>query len=568
MSLSGSLGIIVLAAPFCTSVSAVLLLVGLLQVRLVRWSQLRAEFDRGGLAQLRPVATRMLSDTASCVVTTIAGGPAAATGFVVTSSWRSAVDPGEMILPVTQKSNSLCAVICSLVAISSTVLDGPRLALTLVWVGAHWALKIANERFRPTVEMPTESAALQFLVAMTIIITSLVLSLFSGEVFNWLILGFVIGGARILSELSVLPMLNLSTSCSPPVFIGTLVSVVQGVMNPVQGVLVAGPALVLDWRTKRSFVDSGEHEEALLTRVEASLPKLLESPRERKLFYFLILTAIFMAVEFIYGLCVNSLGLVSDSFHMLLDAASIALTLYSVHLAALPRTETYPFGFGRYEILSGFTNATLLLLVAVFVFFEAIERVMEPPSIDQNYLVGVSVLGLVVNIVGLFMFSSDGHAHSHSHGGQPCCASTDLNLRALYLHILADFLGSVSVIVSSAIVTFTGSMAADPICSAFIACLIFASAIPVVTSSGAALLLQSPVSTTELKTALGRFGMQVHHLKVWTQSTTPNEQFIATLKISTAANSVKNAKAQVLAQLKFSSPSFTEENVSVQVQSL
>jgi cation diffusion facilitator family transporter len=272
---------------------------------------------------------------------------------------------------------------------------------------------------------------------------------------------------------------------------------------------------------QRKKPDSDSDSASLLARI-------LDSPEQRKLACFLALTLFFMLMELVYGMQANSIGLVSDSFHMLLDSASIGIGLYAAFMASWPRSASHPFGFGRYETLSGFTNGVLLLAIAVFIFLESAARVLDPPDVDSENLLFVSVCGLSVNVIGVVFFHE---AHAHGHGGDHdgCCGGgSDHNMRGVYLHILADLLGSVSVIASSVVVRTTGFMAADPLCSLLISTFIFFTAWPLVVVTGKALLQSMPGGDSvepRLRRAVAAAAAagagstaQILHCRAWVQS--------------------------------------------------
>jgi zinc transporter 5/7 len=108
------------------------------------------------------------------------------------------------------------------------------------------------------------------------------------------------------------------------------------------------------------------------------------------------------------------LGLLSDGFHMLFDCTALVLGLYAALMSRWKPTRVFSYGYGRVEVLSGFVNGLFLVVVAFFVFYEAIGRLFEPPEINTDRLLIVSVAGFAVNMIGIFSFS---HAHAHAHGG-------------------------------------------------------------------------------------------------------------------------------------------------------
>lgn len=276
---------------------------------------------------------------------------------------------------------------------------------------------------------------------------------------------------------------------------------------------------------------------------------ILSNSKQRRLATFFSLTMFYMLVELIYGLHSNSLGLVSDSFHMLLDSASIAIGLFAAYMAVWKPDASHAYGFGRYEVLSGFTNGVLLVFIAGYVLVEALARLFDPPKIGSDYLVFVSVCGLVVNIIGIVFFH-EAHAHGHSGGGD-CGHSHDLNMQGVYLHILGDFLGSVSVIVSSVIVRFTGFMAADPICSAFVSLLILVSSVGLLRETGAALLQRVPSSSEGswdgAKRQLAKIDgvAKVIESNLWVQATSPSVLNVVTVHLLASADA---GEAQVRQQ--------------------
>eukprot|EP00042_Codosiga_hollandica_P049648 m.580900 g.580900 ORF g.580900 m.580900 type:complete len:362 (+) comp57932_c0_seq2:77-1162(+) len=247
----------------------------------------------------------------------------------------------------------------------------------------------------------------------------------------------------------------------------------------------------------------------------------------RNLFCFLLVNLSFAIVELVYGIWTNSLGLISDSFHMFFDCTALVTGLVASLITRNPPNDRYSFGYGRADVLCGLVNGVLLVFIAFFVFKEALERLLDPPHIHTHRLLLVSVLGLVVNLIGVFVFQHGGehghshgggdHGHSHgapasprktsssdshghSHGGEACHghdapppqASNKLILDGVFLHILADTLGSVGVIVSSLLVHQYEWMIADPICSIFIAVLIFISVIPLLKGTVAILMERTP----------------------------------------------------------------------------
>uniref|UniRef100_A0A8C7A874 Zinc transporter n=1 Tax=Nothoprocta perdicaria TaxID=30464 RepID=A0A8C7A874_NOTPE len=247
--------------------------------------------------------------------------------------------------------------------------------------------------------------------------------------------------------------------------------------------------------------------------IKESLKQILEEYDSRQIFYFLCLNLAFTFVELFYGVWTNSLGLISDGFHMLFDCSALVMGLFAALMTRWKATRIFSYGYGRVEILSGFINGLFLLVIAFFVFTESVARLVDPPDIDTNMLTPVSVGGLLVNLVGICAFShahshgapragchahEHGHAHhghahgEHGHAHGAAAAPMNANMRGVFLHVLADTLGSVGVIVSTIFIQQFGWLIADPLCSLFIATLIFLSVIPLLKDACQVLLLRIP----------------------------------------------------------------------------
>ncbi|KAH1169279.1 zinc transporter 5 isoform X1 [Mauremys mutica] len=274
--------------------------------------------------------------------------------------------------------------------------------------------------------------------------------------------------------------------------------------------------------------DALQHSSQSLPRfIKESLKQILEEYDSRQIFYFLCLNLAFTFVELFYGVWTNSLGLISDGFHMLFDCSALVMGLFAALMTRWKATRIFSYGFGRVEILSGFINGLFLMVIAFFVFMESVARLVDPPDIDTNMLTPVSVGGLIVNLVGICAFShahshgasrggchshdhshshhghghSHGHSHSdhghnhshgHSHSHGFSGGGMNANMRGVFLHVLADTLGSVGVIISTIFIQQFGWLIADPLCSLFIATLIFLSVVPLIKDACQVLLLRLP----------------------------------------------------------------------------
>lgn len=205
-----------------------------------------------------------------------------------------------------------------------------------------------------------------------------------------------------------------------------------------------------------------------------------------------------MFVEIFYGLASNSLGLLSDGAHMLLDCSAVFIGALSRYLSSLPPDKNYLFGYKRSEPLGTFINAIFLVFIAIYIVLESIVRLIHPVDIHTDNLLLVSFLGLLVNLIGIFFFHDVAHEHgscNHDHdeesgGHHDESNSNNENLYAIYLHILADTLGSVGVMISSYLIKHYGLLFTDPLCSFCLSILIIYSSWPVLKQSAKVLLYQ------------------------------------------------------------------------------
>ncbi|KAL9713715.1 putative zinc transporter msc2 [Leucoagaricus gongylophorus] len=150
--------------------------------------------------------------------------------------------------------------------------------------------------------------------------------------------------------------------------------------------------------------------------IKLYMKTILSNPESRKIFYFLCLNLCYMLVQMLYGVWTNSLGLISDAIHMAFDCMAIGVGLFASVMATWEPNERFTYGYGRIETLSGFANGIFLILISIFIVFEAIQRILEPPEMNTSQLLLVSSVGLGVNLFGMFAMGGHHHHHGHSHG--------------------------------------------------------------------------------------------------------------------------------------------------------
>ena len=216
-----------------------------------------------------------------------------------------------------------------------------------------------------------------------------------------------------------------------------------------------------------------------MARSDSRLPRLTgrHERTTRRLGAVLALTALYAIAEAFGGWLSNSLALLADAGHMLADVMALSLALLAAWSARRPPDAARTYGYQRVEILAALVNGVALVVIAVFIFLEAWERAGAPPEVNAGLMAGIALGGLVVNLVAARIL------HSHSHG---------LNVRAAYLHVLGDLLGSIGALAAAGMIALFDWTLADPIASAVIAAIIIASAVRLVLDAVHVLLEGAP----------------------------------------------------------------------------
>jgi len=220
----------------------------------------------------------------------------------------------------------------------------------------------------------------------------------------------------------------------------------------------------------------------------------------------LLITVTFLGVEVIGGVLSGSLALLADAGHMLTDVASLALSLIAFKLSARPRSPGKTFGWRRTEIFAALLNGVALWGIAGVIAYEAVRRIRDPHEINDGLMTAVAVVGLLANLAGglLLLRARD----------------RNLNMKGAYLHVLADALGSVGVLIAALLIAVTGRSIWDPIVSLTISVLIVLSSVRLVRESVNIFMEGVPahIDAESLERALRAIPgvMSVHDLHVWT----------------------------------------------------
>ena len=218
-----------------------------------------------------------------------------------------------------------------------------------------------------------------------------------------------------------------------------------------------------------------------------------------------IVIAILVA-EVVGGILSNSLALLGDAGHMLVDALALGISLFAITIARRPATATKTYGYHRAEVMAALANGVILVLVAAYIFYEAYQRFLDPPTVKTTLMIVVATVGLFGNLAGILLLRGVRHG--------------SLNIKAAFWHILGDTISSVGVIVGGIIIAVTGRGIVDPIIAVFIGCIVLWGAVRIVRES-TDILLEGVPGHIEMDKVIGMLknvaGVEdVHDIHIWT----------------------------------------------------
>ncbi len=254
-----------------------------------------------------------------------------------------------------------------------------------------------------------------------------------------------------------------------------------------------------------------------------------------------LLTGGFMLAEVIGGLVSGSLALLADAAHMLTDTGALLLAWLGYKLAARPADPGRSFGFGRMKVLAAFTNGVLLILLALWIVGEAITRLLSPSPVLGDLMLGIAVLGLVVNIMAFAILQGGGHKH-------------DLNLSGALWHVAGDMLGSLAAILAALLILWQGWYIADPLLSILVAGLALFGGVRIVRQAGHILIegtpdgLEAATIIADLKAHIPGVAT-VSHVHAWALTESrPLVTLEVTLSAGASAEPVRRAVKERLAR--------------------
>lgn len=224
----------------------------------------------------------------------------------------------------------------------------------------------------------------------------------------------------------------------------------------------------------------------------------------KKLVISLIVTFVVLIGEIVGGIVSNSLALLSDAGHVFTDVFSLGMSLLAILIMKKPSDRRATYGYHRIGILAALINGVSLIFVALFIFWEAYQRIQSPPVIDTSVMLVIALAGLIGNIAIAFIL---GHKHD------------DLNIKSVWLHVLGDTIASVGVIAAGFIIKFTGWQVADPLVSGLVGLIIIVGGVGVTKEALRIFLELSParldMEDISQKISLVPGVVDVHDVHLW-----------------------------------------------------
>jgi len=225
-----------------------------------------------------------------------------------------------------------------------------------------------------------------------------------------------------------------------------------------------------------------------------------------RLIITMVLNFVITIVQIIGGIISGSLALISDALHNFSDGIAIILSYIAIKLKQKDNSQRHTFGLKRAEILAAVINASVLIVVYVFLFYEAVIRFSEPHKIEAGLMTTVAFIGLIANISGTFLLKRD--------------SKNSINIRSSYMHLLGDSVSSVAVIFGGIAIAVWNIVWIDPLLTVLIGIYIIKESYDILGEAIHVLMEGAPedLSLEEIKIEVEKFTEvdDIHHIHVWT----------------------------------------------------
>jgi cobalt-zinc-cadmium efflux system protein len=285
--------------------------------------------------------------------------------------------------------------------------------------------------------------------------------------------------------------------------------------------------------------------------MSASKERYENNNKNKKLFIWAAgLTISFALIEIVYGFISGSLMIIGDGVHMTSDAISLILSLVAAIMANKAATKKRTFGYKRFEPIAAFINGLTLILIPLYIIYEAVNRMIRPVEIIPEQMITVGIIGLLINaLVGYILSKGD----------------ANLNMRSAILHVFADMITSLSAVIVALAIMFFDMVWLDPIGSIVTSFIIIRGGISITKESFNILMEGTPegYSVDEIKKSIQRMNgeLKVQDVKVWCV----NEAEVYTMiRVNTTGGMMKNMQ-KMIKDLVSGSTKIPAENIFVDV---
>ena len=225
----------------------------------------------------------------------------------------------------------------------------------------------------------------------------------------------------------------------------------------------------------------------------------------RNLFISILLNILITVSQVIGGIVSGSLALLSDALHNFSDVLSLLISYIATLLAKKEASTNKTFGYKRAEIIAAFVNSATLIVVAIILIIEAVERFMDPRPIGYNLVIWLSLLGVLANGFSVLLLRKD--------------AGRNMNMRSAYLHLLTDMMASVAVLIGGLLMKFYGVFWIDPLLTVLIALYLIYMGYDLLKASTRVLMLFTPetIEVKKIVAVISQFPRikNVHHVHIW-----------------------------------------------------
>jgi cobalt-zinc-cadmium efflux system protein len=273
--------------------------------------------------------------------------------------------------------------------------------------------------------------------------------------------------------------------------------------------------------------------------------------KNKKLFIWAAgLTISFALIEIVYGFISGSLMIIGDGVHMSSDAISLVLSLVAAIMATKAATKKRTFGYKRFEPIAAFINGLTLILIPIYIIYEAINRMIKPVEIIPEQMISVGIIGLFINaLVGYILSKGD----------------ANLNMRSAILHVFADMITSLSAVIVALAIMFFDMLWLDPIGSIITSFIIIRGGISITKESFNILMEGTPegYSVDEIKKSIQRMNeeLKVQDIKVWCVN---DAEVYSMIRVKSSGDMIKNMQ-KMIKELVSESTKIPSENIFVDV---